>query len=70
LIYKDFLKLARAVLYHWQNNNKNSKKKNISTLAKQKQNRREVANRFFWRGYAFPGLKPGNQAEKNKTTLR
>jgi hypothetical protein len=49
------------VLYLEQNNNKNSKKKNISTLAKQKQNGREVANRFFWRGCAVPGFTTGNQ---------
>lgn len=54
LIYKDLVFSGTThALYKGQQQQKASRR-NISTLTKQKQQAREEANRFFWKGCAIP----------------
>jgi hypothetical protein len=54
LIYKGFVFYGTThALYIGQQQQKASRR-NISTLTKQKQQAREEANRFFWKGCAIP----------------
>jgi hypothetical protein len=54
LIYKGLVFFGTThALYMGQQQQKASRR-NISTLTKQKQQAREEANRFFWKGCAIP----------------